>query len=365
MAANFWVSSHYKRWMVDRSTIEQARADDQEYATPNELSLLGILFANIIVKLARRLSLRQRVIATAHVFFRRFYLKNSYCDTDPYMVIAACVYVAAKAEETPVHVKSVVNEARNLYQSGEYHIKNFPSDNARLAEMEFYLVDELECDLTVFHPYRTLLTLDSSTDSSLIHEAEAGELGAGVNDESSPRYWGTGAGKLELPEGCIQLAWFIINDTYRSDTLCLVYPPHMIAIAAIHVAIVLHADTRKQPAPRRSSRRSNPSPRSTDAVAFLAGLNVNMSEIATIMQDMLGLYKLWSMFSDDAPDAKGVGGSPGDSTVTTKSLVDLLTQMRGGRDRDVAHPDSGRPVQQTKLLEMTQTQSSLVSGWRA
>lgn len=112
----------------------------------------------VVVKLARRLSLRQRVIATAHVFFRRFYLKNSYIDTDPFIVVAACIYVAAKAEETPVHVKSVVNEAKQLFQA-DYGIKNFPTDNARLAEMEFYLVDELECDLTVFHPYRTLLTL--------------------------------------------------------------------------------------------------------------------------------------------------------------------------------------------------------------
>jgi hypothetical protein len=40
-----------------------------------------------------------------------------------------------------------------------YRVKNFPSDNSKLAEMEFYLVSDLECNLAVFHPYRTLLTL--------------------------------------------------------------------------------------------------------------------------------------------------------------------------------------------------------------
>ena len=67
------------------------------------------------MKLSRKLSLRQRVIATATVFFRRFYLKNSYCETDPFIVIAACCYVAAKAEESPVHIKNVVAEARSLF----------------------------------------------------------------------------------------------------------------------------------------------------------------------------------------------------------------------------------------------------------
>jgi hypothetical protein len=91
----------------------------------------------------------------------------------------------------------------------QYNVKSFPSDNSKLAEMEFYLVDDLECDLIVFHPYRTLLTLcrkESSDDPSL-HEAEAGEVGIGIDD--GPRYWGTGEGQLELSEGALQTAWFV------------------------------------------------------------------------------------------------------------------------------------------------------------
>lgn len=84
---------------------------------------------------------------------------------------------------------------------------NFPTDTAKLAEMEFYLVSDLECDLIVFHPYRTLMTLvrDSSQSEEYPEEREAGELGAGIED--GPRYWGTGEGKLELPGAGIQSAW--------------------------------------------------------------------------------------------------------------------------------------------------------------
>jgi cyclin-C len=69
----------------------------------------------VIAMLGKRLTLRQRVIASATVFFRRFYVKNLYCETDPFIVIAACCYVAAKAEESPVHIKNVVSESRLMF----------------------------------------------------------------------------------------------------------------------------------------------------------------------------------------------------------------------------------------------------------
>lgn len=168
------------------------------------------------------------MIATAIVFFRRFYIKNAYCETDPFVVIAACCYVAGKAEESPVHIKNVVAEARLFFSRASlsllssvvrstrlngvhtwgaeqpYGVKSFPSDNSKLAEMEFYLVADLECDLTVFHPYRTLTAL-CKKESGSESIAEAGEVGAEVDDKQ--RYWGTGEGQLELSDDALQLAW--------------------------------------------------------------------------------------------------------------------------------------------------------------
>ena len=73
--------------------------------------------------------------------------------------------------------------------------------------MEFYLVSDLECDLVVFHPYRTLLTLCGREAAHAV-VSEAGEVGVGV--DSGPRYWGTGEGRLELEEGPLQTAWHVI-----------------------------------------------------------------------------------------------------------------------------------------------------------
>ena len=80
------------------------------------------------------MSFRQRVTATASVFLRRFYIKNSYCETDPFIVIAACCYVAAKAEEFPVHIKTVVNESRSVFSS-EHSILISHINASRLSDL--------------------------------------------------------------------------------------------------------------------------------------------------------------------------------------------------------------------------------------
>ncbi|TFK35064.1 cyclin-like protein [Crucibulum laeve] len=354
MATDFWASSHYKRWIVDRATVKRARTEDLLYVDdPDYLDFLAIYFANVITKLGKKLQLRQRVIATATVFFRRFYLKNSYCETDPFVVISACCYVAAKAEESPVHIKNVVAESRALFSQENYNVKNFPTDNSKLAEMEFYLVDDLECDLTVFHPYRTLLTLcRTESCAGETEEGEAGELsvamgsaGVGIGSDEGPRYWGTGQGQLELTSAALQTAWFIINDTYRSE-LCLLYPPHLIAVAAIYLTFILHppsrisspqssqSDTHSQShssvpvagantQPRRSSRNAHSEsssskavqpPKPQDPITFLSELNVSLPLVATISQEIISMYALWDRYREDAspdvPKNTRDGGSP-------------------------------------------------------
>jgi cyclin C len=145
-------------------TLAQARADDLQYAEPKDLALLNIFFANgerfidcvqntliyhlvhiVIAKLGKKLELRQQVIATATVFLRRFYLRSSYCETDPFFVAAACCYLAAKTEETPVHLKSVVSEARSLFSC-----EQSPSSSTKTTTINivFHSQPNLESELS-------------------------------------------------------------------------------------------------------------------------------------------------------------------------------------------------------------------------
>ncbi|KAF7300992.1 CYCLIN domain-containing protein [Mycena indigotica] len=365
MATDFWSSSHYKRWIVDRATLRQARAEDLLYVEdPEHLDFLAIYFAEVVAKLGRSLHLAQRAIATATVFFRRFYLKNSYCETDPFIVAAACCYLASKAEEFPVHIKNVVSDARRMFGQEPYNVKTFPTDNTKLAEMEFYLVDDLDCDLTVFHPYRTLLTLCKSAEDQPEEESEAGEVGVGVNAEDGSRYWGTGQGQLELPSGGLQTAWFIINDTFRSE-LCLLYPPHLIAIAAIYLTCVFNPATQSAiaasheptPTPRRSSRHAADKSSTQDPLTFLAGLNVSLPLVATIAQEIIAMYTLWERYRDKLSEKKSEADAtppPVDGNgMTAAMLTDILTRMREARMQDHIQ-QQGRQMAVNRILERTQ-----------
>lgn len=90
--------------------------------------------------------------------------------------------------------------------------------------MEFYLVDELECDLTVYHPYRSLTALvGKETDehshpidvvNAMVVDYGGGhggppEMGELEEFKAAPgaRYGGTGIGKLLLDDKTLQLAW--------------------------------------------------------------------------------------------------------------------------------------------------------------
>lgn len=157
---------------------------------------------------------------------------------------------------------------------------------------------------------------------------------------------------------------FLINDTYRSD-ICLMYPPHMIALASLYLVCVLNPATRKghlewmelqerlatsaaaqsaAPSTRRSSRHSNSTPPTNislssdssgthtanpssagtaggqsqprggngannvppqDFIGFWANLNVSMPTVALIAQEMLSFYALCGRLEGNS------GGPPG------------------------------------------------------
>lgn len=82
-------------------------------------------------------------------------------------------------------------------------------DISRLGECEFFMISEMHSHLIIHQPYRTLTSLQS--DFFLSH------------DEAS-------------------LALSIVNDHYMTD-LPLLYPPHIIALTAILLALVLRPNT--------------------------------------------------------------------------------------------------------------------------
>lgn len=173
-----------------------------------------------MTRLGKRLGVRQQAMATAQLYIRRFYSKVEIRKTNPYLVLATAVYLACKMEECPHHIRLVVSEGRGLwpgmfsvtFSRGNYDhriplmaVEYFSNDTSRLGECEFFLISEMSSQMIVHHPYRSLTALAAT------HNLTA--------EESN-------------------LAWSIVNDHYMTD-LPLFYAPHIIAIMAILLALVL------------------------------------------------------------------------------------------------------------------------------
>ncbi|CAG0885029.1 unnamed protein product [Darwinula stevensoni] len=248
MAGNFWQSSHYQQWLLDKQDLLRERHGDLQIFSEEEYQKIIIFFANFIQVLGEQLKLRQQVIATATVYFKRFYARNSLKCIDPLLLAPTCVFLASKVEEFGVissnrlisTCQAVVKNKLSYAVNQEYAYRT-----SHILECEFYLLEMLDCCLIVYQPYRPL-----------IHYAQDMVPG---------------------DENLLSLAWRIVNDSLRTD-VCLLYPPYMIALGALHMACVV---TSKE-----------------GAKQWFAELSVDLEQVLEITRHLLALYELWKHFDE-------------------------------------------------------------------
>lgn len=284
MAANYWTSTQRRCWLFSRETLsdirERLEGGEQnfihQYPLP-DLRLLSLYFNLQITKLGKRLPIRQQALATAQVYLRRFYVKVSVRHTNPYMMMATALYLACKMEECPQHIRIVLVEARAIWS--EFM---FP-DVSKLGEFEFYLISELNSQLIVHHPYRTLDELKAT---------------------------------LNMDQDDVSLAWSIINDHYLTD-LPLLYPPHVIAVTAIFLAITLKptqaglqaaantaavlANTPQLLKDTAGAGTADPSiapNKIQNLVSWLAEGEIDIKAVIECTQEIISLYEVWEQFNE-------------------------------------------------------------------
>ncbi|KAL9103904.1 MAG: hypothetical protein Q9163_001097 [Psora crenata] len=285
MAANYWASTQRRHWQFSRQNLaeirqrleERERQLIQQYPLP-DLRLLSIFFNQQLVKLGKRIAVRQQALATAQVYIRRFYSKVEIRQTNPYLLIATALYLACKMEECPQHIRVVVSEARQMWP--EYFVI---SDVAKLGECEFYLISELNSQMIVHHPYRTLNELQNT---------------------------------LNLGQDDVSLAWSVINDHYLTD-LPLLYPPYVIALTAVFLALTLKPTTIGQQVPASNAiapKSSASVHKDTDhvgapvatmqetkvehLVSWLAESEVDLKAMIDCSQEIISLYDIWEQWNE-------------------------------------------------------------------
>lgn len=127
---------------------------------------------------------------------------------------------------------------------------------------------------------------------------------------------------------------FVVNDTFRSS-LCLIHPPHLIALAAIYLAFSLHPPTATAPAP--SSKLSAGG--KTDAITFLSSLAVDQTLVLEIVQEVISLYELWNALEVDAgaiAAAKGGGKGRANPGGADEKVVGILGRMKADRIKEIS-----------------------------
>jgi len=182
----------------------------------------------VIAKLGQRLKLRQRIISTAQIFFKRFYLDSCFTEYDPLLVAPTCLFIACKVEEWQLNAKVLIRELKKpvVLNSGESDDSSlssllslscpvYPYDINDICRCEFYVLHLLTFDLLLFHPYRPLIGFLSLW------------LQSGARSTTQPHY-----------QRLLLTSWSIVNDSYYTDC-CMIYPPYLIAISAIYISCQL------------------------------------------------------------------------------------------------------------------------------
>ncbi|XP_053203863.1 cyclin-C-like isoform X2 [Panonychus citri] len=256
MAGNFWQSSHFHEWLLERQDLIRERNTDLQVLTEEEYQKLMIFFANFIQVLGEQLKVKQQVISTAVVYFKRFYVRNSLKCIDPLLMAPTCIFLASKVEEFGVISNSrLINICQTVVKNkfNFAYAQDFPYRISHILECEFYLLELMDCCLIIYHPYRPLIS----------YIADIKEMRDLKDNKDS---------KDEL----LNTAWSVVNDTYRTD-IPLLYPPHLIAIACLHMGCVISAKDFKQ---------------------WFAELNVDLDKVLEITRHILNLYELWKNFDD-------------------------------------------------------------------
>lgn len=249
MAANFWTSSH-AAWLTSKQRIKLSQDEDKRRGlTPEQITQLKVFFTQSIHELASCNKLRQRVAATAVVYFRRFYLRHSFCQHDPWLVAPGCLYLASKAEESLLAARHIVASMKKrtaqpqpLTQPSQQQRPPWKYEIKHLLEVEMIILEALDFHLLVFSPYPSLIRF-------LQNSVQLAEIA--------------------------QPAWAALNDIYRTD-LPLVYPPHVLALGCLVVASMVCG---------------------IDLGAWLQGLSVDLDQVYDICLDMLDMYEHYSLLT--------------------------------------------------------------------
>jgi len=222
-----------------------------------------------IEEAGRVLKLPRVAIATAMVFFHRFYAKHAFQEHDRFEVAVAALVLAAKTEEAPKKLNTVIQECYKLktgaMQAGRLSQQqrnnggsSSPNDEStsppssgyldpkgeeflklkeRILLLERIILHTIGFELSIDHPYTSFveqimkLTL---TRQLKYNSSKAAEFSKSSSNSSSNSNVGE-AMRQKMRNDLVQYSMSLANDSYQTS-LCLQFGPKQIATACVYLA---------------------------------------------------------------------------------------------------------------------------------
>lgn len=228
-------------WTDDASNPEDLRLGfSPEHVRLAKAVVVDALLSQVVASGASRataLHARQRTVATAVSYFWRFYQRRSFATDEPVLVAVACLSLAGKTLENPVHdhtkfvalARAVADETYG--PCGAAREELFACAPDALLPCELRVLDALEFDLTPYDPYAALEEALRVTESR--KGAETGDETKGKKRASSGC-----ADASENDETLFRVAWGVLNDSLVTPT-CVSVTERAAAVAAVAVACEL------------------------------------------------------------------------------------------------------------------------------
>jgi cyclin T len=200
-----------------------------------------------IEEAGRVLKLPRVAVATAMVFFHRFYAKHSFSEHDRFEVAVACLVLAAKTEESPKKLNTVIDECYklkvrgmqagrisqpagsaapsaattgNLDPKGEEFLKL----KERILLLERVILHTIGFELSIDHPYKFMV----EQIKKMVQRRQL-EYIKPVDGTPTAQIYG------KMLNEMVQYAMNFANDSMHTS-LCLQFEPHKIATACVYLA---------------------------------------------------------------------------------------------------------------------------------
>ncbi|XP_075927797.1 uncharacterized protein LOC116948649 [Petromyzon marinus] len=163
--------------------------------------------ATLVQDMGQRLNVPQLVINTAIVYMHRFFMFHSFKDVHKHLLAQSAIFLAAKVEDQPRKLEHVIRVAQACLAPREAPLNPkhlvYLQKAQDLIMLETMLLQTLGFDVTVVHPHT--------------HVVKCSQLVRASKDLAHTSY-------------------FMATNSLHLTTLCLRYPPSVVACVCIHLA---------------------------------------------------------------------------------------------------------------------------------